>query len=146
MKRILLAFSIVILMCVSGWLGYAYWQRGALPWNNPELIDVTIDDVNVDHRGVRISGIAIYKPTIYQMEGDKKRYIFPITNTLTDKIIKVMVRRIAKPDKYTDREKITVEGIVYPPNKYINVSIRNKWETQGYIFDENLVIVEQLDN
>ena len=145
MKRILLAFSVVILMFVGGWLGYSYWQRGALPWNNPELIDVTIDEVNVDHRGVRISGIAIYKPTIYQMEGDKKRYIFPITNTLTDKVIKVMVRQIAKPDRYTDREKITVEGIVYPPNKYINVSIRKKWETQGYVFDENLVIVEQLD-
>ena len=145
MKRIFLAFSIVILLFVGGWLGYSYWQRGALPWNNPTLIDVNIEEVNIDHRGVRVTGIAINKPTIYQMEGDEKKYIFPLTTTLTDKVIKIMVRRSAKPDRYTDKETVTIEGIVYPPNRYMNFDIRNKWEAEGYIFDENLLIIEELE-
>ena len=145
MKKILLAFFLFILFCVGSWLGYSYWQRGALPWNNPEIIDVTIDDVNIDHRGVRISGIALYKPTLYQMEGDKKRYIFPLTKTLDDKIIKVMVRRVQKPDAYIDKQKVTVEGIVYPPGRFVDLDIRKTWEKQNYIFDEGFVVIETIE-
>jgi hypothetical protein len=159
MKKFFIAIIITITIAVGGWLAFSYWNRGALPWNNPELVDVSIDEISLDNRGVRISGIALYKPKIYQKiltdngsacstaaSGEEIYYIFPLIEDITSKRIKVMIRtRKPPPDDLVEKARITVEGIAFPPGKHITNDIRKKWEVKSYYIESDLVLVEEIE-
>ena len=156
MKKFFIATLITIIIATCGWLGFSIWHKGALPWNNPDLVDVSIEEISLDNRGVRISGIALHKPKVYQnvqiktgcsgYSGEKTYYVFPLIEDLTSRRIKVMVRTSKPPpDDLVEKSRVTVAGIAYPPGRFINNDIRSKWEAKGYFIDNELVLVEELE-
>ena len=160
MKKYFIAIVVLLTIAVGGWLGFSYWERGALPWNNPDFIEVSIEELSLDNRGVKISGVALYKPKVYQTAkiktgcngyaGEETIYIFPLIEDISSKRIKVMVRsKNPPPNDQVEKAFVTIQGIAYPPGKFpgsFNSDIRNKWKSKGYFLEKDLILIEEIDS
>ena len=146
-KALSIVFGSMLAMATAT-IGFIWWDRGAPPGFKPTLVDVTIDTINRNHRGVRIHGMARHDIRIQQKNSDDPTdisYVFPLvplTKINTD-YIRVLIRTTNKPDSMATIEEMTVEGLARPPGRLVNREIIESWENRGYEFDPKYVLIEQ---
>lgn len=129
-------------------LGYATYDRGALPGMNPTPVDTPFAALSLDNRGVRVKGTAHY-PAQLQMSdglpGDGPVYVFPLfgPDDTTGKEIRVLVLSHVMPDPMLGFEDRTIEGLVRPSVGRLPQGVRDHLGMLGYRFaDEVLVILD----
>lgn len=145
-------FALVILLLgiiipIVAWLAFVRWDTGAFPGFVPELVDVTTENINREHRGVRIHGMARFDVKFKQKIGEKTYYVFPLVSKedMNSKTIRVMVLSPTPPGELIGIEERTVEGIARPPGRLMPRDIINSWQDLGYQFDEKFVMVHELE-
>ena len=144
------ALAIVLgsfLACVTGTIGFIWWDRGAPPGFKPTLVDVTIESINRNNRGVRIHGMARHDVRIKQENNNDPQditYVFPLVpaDKMNSKYIKVLIRTTQKPDSMATIEEMTIEGLARPPGRLVNREIIEAWKNKGYEFDPKYVLIE----
>ena len=144
------ALSIIVgstLAAATVIIGFIWWDRGAPPGFKPKIVDVTIDTINRNHRGVRIHGMARHDVRIKQKNSDDpadNTYVFPLVpaDDFNTDYIRVLIRTTNKPDSLATIEEMTIEGLARPPGRLINREIIDSWKSQGYEFDDKYVLVE----
>jgi hypothetical protein len=132
-----------------GAIGFIWWERGAPPGFRPRIHDVGIGEINRDHRGVRLQGMARYDIRSRQEDpnGGPTHYLFPMVpkDEINTKLIRVMVRTKKPPDGMANLEEMTVEGIARPPGRLVPRDLQLSWMKRGYEFDSKFVLVMAFD-
>jgi len=143
MKKLLLFMLSCVLLLISLRVAFVWWDRGAPPGFQPEIVDVTLDTITRNHRGVRITGMARYDVRIKVGEN----YIYPLMNLkkFNKKTIKVMISSPKKPSRLASLEEMTVEGLARPPGGVVNQEVYNAWRRKGFEFTEKFVLVESFE-
>ena len=146
MKIILMLLGPPTLVAAIG-VGIYWWDRGAPPGFEPKLFDVAVEEVNRNHRGVRIEGMARYDVRISQPNQDETHYLYPLMplDNFNEKRIRIMVRSTIKPERLVDMERLVIEGIARPPGLLITQGVIDAWHEEGYKFDKKFVLVESFD-
>ena len=132
------------------YVGFVWWDRGAPPGFKPTIVDVTIDTINREHRGVRIHGMARHdlKIRLKNKNSDKISYVYPLLpmDKMNSTMIKVMIRTTVPPDSMATIEERKIEGLARPPGRTINGDIIRSWQDRGYDFDEKFVLVDEFED
>jgi len=147
MKKLAVVVLLPSLLVVSTGVGLWTWETGALPGFRPEVVDVTVDTITKDHRGVRVRGTAHYGPKLKQTstETDTVWWVFPLTPEAQtqERRIKVVVRTTRKPDPLLGFEDLTVEGFARPPGRLLPRDARAALRKAGYELDDNVMLIEE---
>ena len=129
-------------------LGYATYDRGALPGMNPTPVETPFTALSLDNRGVRVKGTAHY-PVQLQMSGglpgDGPVYIFPLfgPGDTTGKEVRLLVLSHQRPDPMLGFEDRTIEGLIRPSINRVPQGVRDQLTMLGYRFaDEVLVLLD----
>jgi hypothetical protein len=130
---------------ISAGLGFYWWDRGALPGFKPTIVDVSIEDINLDYRGVRINAMARHDVKITQQVSGEKWFVYPLVpkDNINTKFIKVMVMTQVPPDSMASIEERTVIGLAKPPGRLIPKEIYESWRGEGYTFEDRVVLIEE---
>lgn len=143
---LLLIFGTISVIALS-YIGFVWWDRGAPPGFTPELVDVTVDTINRNHRGVRLKGMARHDVRIRQKDQNsgKISYVYPLMpiENMNSTMIRVMIRTTIPPDEMATIEERTIEGLARPPGRAINGEVIRSWRDRGYDFEEKFVLVEE---
>jgi hypothetical protein len=119
----------------------------ALPGFRPSVVDVTVDTITKDHRGVRLSGTAHYGPKLRQTstESDDVWWIFPLTERgqTQERLVQVVIRTTRQPDPLLGFENLTVEGFARPPGRLLPQDARNTLRQKGYELADDVMLVEE---
>jgi hypothetical protein len=136
-----------IFVLATTYVGFIWWDRGAPPGFKPEIVDVTIDTINREHRGVRIHGMARHdlRIRLKDQNSGKISYIYPLMpmDKMNSTMIKVMIRTTVPPDSMATIEERKIEGIARPPGRTVNGDIIRSWQDRGYDFKEKFVLVDE---
>lgn len=128
-------------------LGYASWERGALPGFNPTPVALSFAELSLERRGVRVTGTAHY-PVQLQLKGalsgDGPAYAFPLfgPGDTTGKEIRVMVLSRVRPDPLLGFEEKTFEGLIRPAGSNVPQGVRDHLTVLGYRFADELMVLE----
>ena len=146
MNRKLAAFLGASLASLLGVLGYATWERGALPGMRPTMHETTFAELDLDQRGVRVSGTAHYPLRIQLMSGGGPTYAFPLfaPGDTTGREIRVLVLSPEAPDPLLGFEDRTFEGLIRPPGIRVPDQVRETLEGQGYPFADDWLVLERM--
>lgn len=130
---------------ITGILGFIWWDRGALPGFKPEIVDVTIEDISWNNRGVRIHGMARHDIRIKQDVAGTIWHVYPLVpvDDMNTKIISVMIMTTVPPHKRATIEERTIEGLAQPPGRLIGPEIFKSWRNAGYEFEDRVTLVEE---
>jgi hypothetical protein len=145
MKKLALTVLGPILVVALAALAFVWWERGAPPGFRPEAVDVAIDTITRDHRGVRLSGTAHLQARLRQTAGDETFYVYPLlakSDTL-GREIHVLLRTQVKPDELYGFEDRTIEGFARPPGNLVDRTVKNTLQKKGYHFTDDFVLVEE---
>lgn len=146
MKKLLLTILGPFVVVASIGLGVYWWDRGALPGFRPPTVDVTVKEINREHRGVRLKGTAHYELRILQEKGTYILYPLMERGDTTSKEIHVLVRSHKVPDRLTSFEDVTVEGFARPPGRSVPRSVADALMERGYYFEADVVLVEEYED
>tara|TARA_B110000037_G_scaffold128197_1_gene145764 strand:+ start:148 stop:609 length:462 start_codon:yes stop_codon:yes gene_type:complete len=139
-----------IFVLTTTYVGFVWWDRGAPPGFKPEIVDVTIDTINREHRGVRIHGMARHdlRIRLKDQNSDKISYIYPLMpmDKMNSTMIKVMIRTTVPPDSMATIEERKIEGIARPPGHTVSGDIIRSWQDRGYDFKEKFVLVDEFED
>ena len=126
-------------------LGFYWWDRGALPGFQPTIVDVSIEDINLDYRGVRVEGMARHDVKITQQVSGEKWFVYPLVpkDNINTKFIKLMVMTKVPPDSMATIEERSNVGLAKPPGRLIPKEIYESWRAEGYTFEDRVVLVEE---
>ena len=132
-----------------GAICFIWWERGAPPGFRPKVHDVEIGEINRNHRGVRLHGMARYDIRSQHKgeDGEQTYYLFPLVpkDRLNTKMIRVMVRTTSPPDGMANLEEMTIEGLARPPGRLVPRDLQLAWMKRGYEFDRKFVLVMAFD-
>ncbi|MFT4980024.1 MAG: hypothetical protein ACI8S6_005936, partial [Myxococcota bacterium] len=147
MKKLLLTIFGPVLLVGATVVGIVWWDRGALPGFQPPVVDVSVEDVTRDHRGVRIKGTAHYELRINQVEGNREYIVYPLMarGDTSGQTIHALVRTTRLPDRIISFEDVTVEGLARPPGRLINRPIVEALLSNGYNFEEDFVLILEFE-
>lgn len=139
-------FGTIAIIAVS-YVGFVWWDRGAPPGFKPKIVDVSVETINRNHRGVKLKGMARHDVRIRSKDQNsgKISYVYPLMpmDKMNSTMIKVMVRTTIPPDEIATIEERTIEGLARPPGRAINGDIIRTWRDRGYDFEEKFVLVEE---
>lgn len=139
----------IFIIGVSGFilagLGFYWWDRGALPGFKPTIETVSIEDINLDYRGVKVEGMARHDVKIKQQVSGETWYVYPLVpkENMNTKIIKVMIMTQVPPDSMATIEERTVVGLAKPPGRMVPKEIYESWRGEGYTFEDRVVLIEE---
>ena len=145
MKKLILFMIICVLVLLSGWIGFVWWDRGAPPGFRPSLEAVSVNTINRYHRGVRISGMARHDLRIKMKVSGEERYLFPLMDSkdFNAKLIKVMILSPKPPSQIASLEERTIEGIARPPGNLVSPDSYKSWQRKGFEFAPKFVLIEE---
>lgn len=147
MKKLALVVLGPILVVALAALGFVWWERGAPPGFRPTPVDVTVDSISRDNRGVTLTGTAHLQARLKQTSSgsDEVWYLYPLMSKgdTTGKDIHVMLRTTVKPNDLYGFEDRTVTGFARPPGRLVTRDVREALLQKGYSFDEDYVLVEE---
>lgn len=136
------------ILCCLSYIGFVWWERGALPGFRPTIYDREIEDLSLNDRGVRVHGWARHDiRTHFEKEG-QKYYIYPIVpmDKMNDKVIHAMVVTTIEPDSMISIEEVVVEGLTQPAKYYVSKDLQMKWTMKGYAFGSRFLVIERFDD
>ena len=129
--------------------GVIWWDRGAPPGFLPTVHEVSVRDLNRNHRGVKVEGMARYDIRIKQESEDKSttHYLYPLMppDDINSKQINVMVRSKIAPERNVDMERLSIEGLARPPGLIITQEVVDAWREEGYKFEKKFVLIDSFD-
>ena len=130
---------------IAAGLGFYWWDRGALPGFQPTIVDVSIEDINLDYRGVRVEGMARHDVKITQQVSGEKWFVYPLVpkDNINTKFIKVMVMTKVPPDSMATIEERSIVGLAKPPGRLVPKEIYEAWRAEGYTFEDRVVLIEE---
>ena len=147
MRKLVLVVLLPCLLVVSTGVGLWWWENGAPPGFRPEAVDVTVDSITKEHRGVRIRGTAHYGPKLRQTatETDMVWWVFPLTaeGQTQERLIKVVVRTTDRPDPLLGFEDRTIEGFARPPGRLLPKDARSALHKAGYELADGAMLIEE---
>lgn len=147
MRKLVLVVLLPCLLVSSTGVGLWWWENGALPGFRPEAVDVTVDSITKDHRGVRIRGTGHYGPKLKQtaMDTDTVWWVYPLTaeGQTQERLIKVVVRTTLRPDPLLGFEDRTIEGFARPPGRLLPRDARGALRKAGYELHEDVMLIEE---
>ena len=145
-RKLLVVIGGPLLLVVGVTVGVVWWDRGAPPGFDPPVIDVALEDLNRDHRGVRFQGTAHYEARVAQSTADGERWsifpVFPKGDTMS-RDAHVLVRMPGDPDALYSFEDLRVEGMARPPGRLVPRAVREAIYDAGYSLTDDFVLVEQ---
>ncbi|MCB9780350.1 MAG: hypothetical protein H6742_17430 [Alphaproteobacteria bacterium] len=147
-KKLLLVVLGPFLLVSTAATGLYWWDHGAPPGFQPRVVDVSVQDVDYDNRGVRISGTAHYTVRLTQRaESGAAWYLFPLMEKgdTTGRYVEVIVRTRTAPDDLLGLEDVVVEGLARPPGAIVGPAVREALIEAGYELDEKVVLVEAFE-
>ena len=163
MRRRLLKRAAVILgpmLVVSlAYVGVQTWERGALPWERPPVEEVEWHELNVNHRGVRTTGVVHYRAGFRLIQSrfgctgteEFEAYLYPLFDPdgWNDSEIAIMLYTTRAPDDPDlDMERRTVDGFLRPlgPDRW-DPLVQTTLEERGYVLpqpvQENVLLIEE---
>ena len=144
MSRKLFAFLGASGLSLLAVLGYATWERGALPGFRPTMHEVTYAGLSLDQRGVRVAGTAHYPVSAQINSRSGPRYAFPLfaPGDTLGRTVRVLVLSPTPPDPVLGFEDRTLEGLIEPPGMQVPEGLRKIFEEQGYHFADDYLILE----
>ena len=130
---------------IAAGLGFYWWDRGALPGFQPTIVDVSIEDINLDYRGVRVEGMARHDVKITQQVSGEKWFVYPLVpkENINTKFIKVMIMTQVPRDSMATIEERSIVGLAKPPGRLIPKEIYESWRAEGYTFEDRVVLIEE---
>ncbi len=150
MKKLVLVVLMPCLIVLSVGVGLWSWEHGALPGFRPQVVDVAVDTITKDHRGVRISGTAHYGAKLRQTstETDTTWWIYPLTarGQTQERTVRVVVRTTRTPDPLLGFEDRTLEGFARPPGRLLPKDARTALRQKGYELHEQVMLIEEWTN
>ena len=146
MKILLMLFGPPTLVAAIG-VGIYWWDRGAPPGFLPPVVDIDVEEITRNHRGVRVEGMARYDVRISQPGEKETHYLYPLMplDNFNEKRIRVMVRSTIKPDRLVDMERLVIEGLARPPGLVVTQEVIDAWHEEGYKFDKRFVLIESFE-
>jgi hypothetical protein len=146
-KKPVLFVLLPILLVAAAAFGFVWWERGAPPGMRPTPVDVTVDTISRDNRGVRLSGTAHLQARLKQTASgtDAVWYLYPLLakGDTAGREIHVMLRTTIAPNDLYGFEDRTVTGFARPPGRLVTREVREALLQKGYSFDEDFVLVEE---
>lgn len=145
MKKLALAVLGPILLVALAALAFVWWERGAPPGFRPEAVDVDVESITRDHRGVRISGTAHLQARLRQTAGGETFYVYPLlpkSDTL-GREIHVILRTTVQPNDLYGFEDRSIEGFARPPGNVVDRTVKKALQKKGYHFTEDFVLIEE---
>ena len=138
-----------MLLVSAVFLAVQTWDRGALPWNRPPIVDVDWLDLDANaHRGVRVNGVVHlssgfvlrHRQSGCASDEEFEAYLYPFFHEdgWNDREIRIMLYTTEAPeDEYLDMEARTVEGFLRPlgPDRW-DPQIHVALEERGYALPE----------
>ena len=147
MKKLVVVVLMPCLIVLSIGIGLWSWEHGALPGFRPPVVEVSVDTITKDHRGVRISGTAHYGAKLRQtaMETDTVWWIYPLTarGQTQERTVQVVIRTTRTPDQLLGFEDRTLEGFARPPGRLLPQDARTALRQKGYELHEDVMLVEE---
>lgn len=147
-KKLLLVVLGPFVLVSSVAIGLYWWDRGAPPGFRPRVVDVAPDEVDYDHRGVRITGTAHYTVRLTQKaRSGTTWYLFPVMERgdTSGRYVHVIVRTKTAPDDLLGLEDVVVEGLARPPGAIVGPQVREALIEAGYELDEKVVLIEAFE-
>ncbi len=147
MRKALLTVLVPFGLVAGGALGYHYWDTGALPGMHPTFHPVSVDTINAEDRGVRITGTAHYEIQLHQtFEGGERWHIFPFMapGDTMNREVKVLVRAQRDPEALVTYEDMVVDGLARPAGGRVGPKVIDALRNQGYTFAKGLILVEAM--
>lgn len=145
MKKLALTVLVPISAVALAALAFLWWERGAPPGFRPDAVNVTVDTINRDHRGVRLTGTAHLQVRLRQTAGDETFFLYPLLakgDTL-GREIHVLLRTQQEPDALYGFEDRTIEGFARPPGNLVDRTAKDALLKKGYHFTDQFVLVEE---
>jgi len=150
LKKAILAILVPFFIVASTAIGFVWWERGAPPGFRPTPVDVTVDTITRENRGVRITGTAHYEARLKQhAEGSGETWwLYPLMakGDTMSRQIRVMVRTKEEPNELYGFEDMTVEGLARPPGRLVPFYVQETLMQKGYRFADDFVVVEVWDS
>ena len=147
MKKLVVVVLMPCLLVLSVGIGLWSWEHGALPGFRPEVVDVAVDTITKDNRGVRISGTAHYGAKLRQtaIETDTVWWIYPLTarGQTQERVVRVVIRTTRTPDSLLGFEDRTLEGFARPPGRLLPHDARTALRQKGYELHEDVMLIEE---
>ncbi|MCB9763436.1 MAG: hypothetical protein H6739_26955 [Alphaproteobacteria bacterium] len=147
MKKLVPIFLLLAAALVLFWL----WTARLPPFDgHPEPVDLSVDDVRIEHDAVRVKGTAHYARRISQvrparfMRPERTWYLFPLFppgDTMSTEI-RVMVASPYEPEELVAFEDVTVEGWALPPRAAVNAQVEQALREAGYSFMSDYALIE----
>ena len=136
------------------------WDRGALPWNRPPIVDVDWFDLHVENRGVRVNGV-VHLSSGFELqqrrggcageEDEFRAYLYPFFHEegWSDREIRVLLYTTEPPENENiDIEARTIEGYLRPlgPDRW-DPRIQVALEERGYALpqpvEQHILLIEE---
>jgi len=150
MKKLVVVVLLPCLFVLVTGIGLWWWERGALPGFRPTPVEVTVDTITKEHRGVRIRGTAHYAGKLRQTatETDTVWWVYPLTaeGQTQERLVKVVVRTTRKPDPLLGYEDRTIEGFARPPGRLLPQDARSALRQSGYELDDGVMLIEEWED
>ena len=164
-KRLLKRAAAVLIpmfLVGSAYLAVQTWERGALPWNRPPIVDVDWFDLNVEHRGVRTEG-AVHLNAGFKLiyrdggcsggEKTEQAYLYPLFEPenyrIDDQEVRILLYTTQPPeDDLVDFETRIIEGFLRPlgPDRW-DPTVKTNLEERGYLvpaeFEANVLVIDE---
>ena len=162
-RRLLIRAAVILvpmLLVTLLYIGVQTWERGALPWNRPSVEDVEWVDLNVNHRGVRVSGVVHLDSGFLLLQSRRgcsgqteefEAYLYPFFHPdgWNDREVSILLYTTRPPeDKAISLEERTIEGFLRPlgPDRW-DPSVQVTLEERGYVLpnpvQENVLVIEE---
>lgn len=146
MRKLLLVIGIPFLIVASVAVGVIWWDRGAPPGFDPPVVDVAVDALTRDHRGVHFDGTAHYEARVQQRSADGQTWVlFPVFekgDTLSREA-HVLVRSTREIDSLYSFEDLQITGMARPPGRLVPRAAREAIYDRGYALTDDFVLVEE---
>jgi hypothetical protein len=139
---------LVLVAAVIAWASFVWWDRGAPPGFQPPVEEVSLAELNRNHRGVRVQGTAHYALKLVQRQGSETYFLFPLLSPGDTKAreIRAMIRTKSEPSSLYSYEDLVVEGLARPPGTLVPISTQDQISGRGYHFAEGFVLIEAFDD
>jgi hypothetical protein len=147
MKKLLLVVLGPFIIVAGAALAFVWWERGAPPGFRPPSVDVTVDTINRDNRGVRLGGTGHLEARLKQTskDGGEIWWLYPLLNKgdTTGREIHVLLRTQIEPNRLYSYEDRDIEGFARPPGRLVDSRTREVLLKKGYSFANDFVLVEE---
>jgi hypothetical protein len=150
MKKLL---GLILFLAIYLVIFFMWWNRIAPFDSHPAPIERDFVSIESTDKTVTISGMAHYALHASQtwpaglLRHEQTLWFYPLMppGDGQSKRVTIMIAGLEEPERGIDLEDLTVTGWVRPPRARIGVDLEAAFREQGYIFEGDYILIEQLE-